>query len=157
MTTTTTHTDLSTRYLAAGGVTDKLFNPAVAWLTRRGLSLAGSRVLEVRGRTSGEWRATPVNPLRVHGAEYLVAPRGHTHWVRNVRVAGGGRLRKGRRVEEFTAVELPDADKPAILRAYLAKWKWEVGAFFDGLDADATDEQLLAVAGGYPVFRITRS
>ena len=157
---TTTHsptTDLSTRYLEAGGVIDKVFNPLVAWLTRRGLSLAGSRVLEVRGRTSGEWRATPVNPLRHDGAEYLVAPRGHTHWVRNLRVAGGGRLRKGRRIQEFTAEELADADKPEILRAYLAKWKWEVGAFFEGMDAGATDDELLAVAAGYPVFRITGS
>jgi deazaflavin-dependent oxidoreductase (nitroreductase family) len=152
---TTTQPDLTDRYLEADGVTAKVVNPVVAWLTRRGLSLAGSRVLEVRGRTSGEWRSTPVNPLRVHGAEYLVAPRGHTHWVRNMRVAGGGRLRKGRRVETFTAVELDDAEKPEILRAYLAKWKWEVGAFFDGIDADATEEQLVAVAAGYPVFRIT--
>ena len=150
-------TDLSTRYLEAGGITDKVFNPMVAWLTRRGLSLAGSRVLEVRGRTSGEWRATPVNPLRLDGAEYLVAPRGHTQWVRNLRAAGGGRLRKGRRVEEFTADELVDAEKPEVLRAYLAKWKWEVGAFFDGIGADASDDELLAVAAGYPVFRITRS
>ncbi len=149
--------DLSTRYLEAGGITDKLFNPMVAWLTRRGVSLAGSRVLEVRGRTSGEWRATPVNPLPLDGAEYLVAPRGHTQWVRNLRVAGGGRLRKGRSIEEFTAVELDDADKPEILRAYLAKWKWEVGAFFDGVGADASDEELLAIAAGYPVFRITRA
>jgi len=157
MTATTTPADLSTRYLEAGGITDKLFNPLVAWLTRRGLSLAGSRVLEVRGRTSGEWRATPVNPLQLDGDEYLVAPRGHTQWVRNLRVAGGGRLRKGRRIEEFTAVELDDADKPEVLRAYLAKWKWEVGAFFDGVGADASDEELFAVAPGYPVFRITRS
>ena len=157
MTATAAPTDLSTRYLEADGFTAKVFNPLVAWLTRRGLSLAGSRVLEVRGRTSGEWRATPVNPLPLDGAEYLVAPRGHTQWVRNMRVAGGGRLRKGRRIEEFTAVELDDAEKPEILRAYLAKWKWEVGAFFDGVGADATDEELLAIAPGYPVFRITRS
>ena len=157
MTATASPTDLSTRYLEAGGITDKLFNPMVAWLTRCGLSLAGSRVLEVRGRISGEWRATPVNPLPHDDAEYLVAPRGHTQWVRNLRVAGGGRLRKGRRVREFTAVELDDADKPEVLRAYLAKWKWEVGAFFDGIGADATDDELMAIAAGYPVFRITRS
>lgn len=156
-TTTASPADLSTRYLEAGGFTDRLFNPLVAWLTRRGVSLAGSRVLEVRGRTSGEWRATPVNPLALDDAEYLVAPRGHTQWVRNLRVAGTGRLRKGRRIEEFTAVELDDAEKPEVLRAYLAKWKWEVGAFFDGLDESATDDQLLVVAPGYPVFRITRA
>ena len=42
-----------------------------------------------------------------------------------------------------------------MLRAYLKRWKLEVGMFFDGVDADATDEELLAIAPGYPVFRIT--
>ena len=124
------------------------------WFTRMGLPLAGSRVLAVRGRTSGEWRETPVNPLRVAGERYLVAPRGHTQWVRNLRVAGGGRLRKGRQVEEFTAVEIADADKPPILREYLRVWAWEVGRFFEGVDASSPDERLLEIAPDFPVFRI---
>jgi hypothetical protein len=95
-----------------------------------------------------------VNLLTVDGARYLVAPRGHTQWVRNMRVAGGGELRIGRRVEPFTATELPDEQKPAILRAYLKRWKFEVGAFFQGVGPDASDEKLLAIAPGYPVFRI---
>jgi deazaflavin-dependent oxidoreductase (nitroreductase family) len=111
-------------------------------------------VLEVRGRTSGEWRSTPVNLLTVDGVEYLVAPRGVTQWVRNLRVAGTCRLRVGRRVVEAAAVELDDRDKPAVLRPYLRRWKWEVGQFFDGVGPDASDEELLAIAGGYPVFRI---
>jgi deazaflavin-dependent oxidoreductase (nitroreductase family) len=143
------------RYLAPGRFTTSVFNPTIAWLTRRGVSVMGSRVLQVRGRTSGEWRSTPVNLLAVDGVEYLVAPRGVTQWVRNLRVAGSGRLRVGRRVTEFDAVELADVDKPAVLRAYLAKWRWEVGAFFDGVGPDATDEQLLAAAADHPVFRIS--
>jgi len=127
----------------------------VAFLTRRGISLAGSRVLYVRGRKSGELRSTPVNPLPLDGERFLVAPRGTTQWVRNMRVAGGGQLRVGRRTETFTAVEVADADKPAILRAYLAKWKWEVGMFFDGVDHTATDAELARIAPGYPIFRIT--
>ena len=39
---------------------DAVFNGVVGFLTRMGLPLAGSRVLAVRGRTSGEWRTTPV-------------------------------------------------------------------------------------------------
>lgn len=147
--------DQTTRYLSPGTFTARVFNPLVAWLTRRGLSLAGSRVLEVRGRTSGEWRATPVNPLTVDGVRYLVAPRGQTQWVRNLRASGEGRLRVGRRTEPFTAVEVGTADKPAVLRRYLEKWAWEVGAFFDGLDKRSSDEDLLAAAAGFPVFRIT--
>ena len=138
-----------------GWFTRKVLNRTVAWLSRRGLSIAGSQMLAVRGRKSGEWRRTPVNPLPLHGERYLVAARGHVQWTHNMRVAGGGELHRGRRVERFRAAELPDADKPEVLRAYLKKWSWEVGAFFEGLGADSTDEQLLAAAPKYPVFRIT--
>ncbi len=142
------------RYLAPNGFTRHVFNPLIARLTRLGISVWGSRVLEVPGRTTGEIRTTPVNLLTVDGRQYLVAPRGATQWVKNVRVAGSGRLRVGRRVTDAALVELADAAKPAILRPYLQRWKWEVGQFFDGLGPDATDEQLLAVAPGYPVFEV---
>jgi deazaflavin-dependent oxidoreductase (nitroreductase family) len=145
------------RYLEPKQLTTQLFNRAVAALTRLGVSIWGSRVLYVRGRSSGEWRSTPVNPLSYQGARYLVAPRGQTQWVRNMRVAGGGELRVGRKVEKFTATELPDAQKPDLLREYLRRWKFEVGTFFQGVGPDATDEQLLAIAPGYPVFRITEA
>jgi deazaflavin-dependent oxidoreductase (nitroreductase family) len=111
-------------------------------------------VLEVKGRKSGEWRQTPVNPLPFEDSTYLVAPRGHTQWVRNLRVSGEGRL-VGRGTETFTAIELADEEKPALLRAYLKKWKWEVGAFFDGVDADAPESELQRIAPDHPVFRIT--
>ncbi len=79
--------------------------------------MAGARVLEVKGRKSGEWRQTPVNPLSFEGERYLVAPRGHTQWVRNLRASGEGRL-AGRRTESFSATELADVEKPALLRAF---------------------------------------
>jgi deazaflavin-dependent oxidoreductase (nitroreductase family) len=131
-----------------------VFNAAVAGLTRLGLSVWGSRVLAVRGRTSGQWRTTPVNPLTLDGARYLVAPRGQTQWVRNLRAAGGGELRLGRRAEPFTATELADEEKPAVLRAYLKRWRAEIGVFFGGVGPDADDATLLEIAPGYPVFRI---
>jgi deazaflavin-dependent oxidoreductase (nitroreductase family) len=143
------------RYLEPKPMTTQFFNRVIAALTRHGISIWGSRVLYVRGRSSGEWRTTPVNPLSYTGARYLVAPRGQTQWVRNMRVAGGGELRVGRKVEKFTAAELADAQKPDVLREYLRRWKFEVGTFFQGVGPDATDEQLLAIAPGYPVFRIT--
>jgi deazaflavin-dependent oxidoreductase (nitroreductase family) len=133
----------------------RLSNELVAGLTRRGISIKGSRVLSVKGRTSGEWRSTPVNPLPYEGNMYLVSPRGQTQWVRNMRVAGGGELRVGRRVESFTATELPDEQKPPLLREYLRRWKFEVGMFFEGVGPDAPDEKLLEIAPGYPVFQIT--
>ena len=141
------------RYIRPTGF-DAVFNGVVALLTRLGLPIAGSRVLAVRGRSSGQWRTTPVNPLRVAGARYLVAPRGRTHWVRNLRAAGTGQLRKGRRVEVFQATEIEDAAKPPILREYLRAWAGEVGRFFEGVDASSPDERLLEIAPGFPVFRI---
>ena len=142
------------RNIEVKGTMTRAFNKSVEVLTRRGISIWGSRVLYVRGRSSGEWRTTPVNPLTHDGGRYLVAPRGHTQWVRNLRVAGGGELRVGKRVERFTATEVADAQKPDVLRAYLKRWKFEVGVFFDGVGPDASDERLLAIAPGYPVFRI---
>jgi len=144
-------------YQRPGWFTTNVSNRIVAGLTRLGVSLAGSRVLEVRGRTSGEWRRTPVNPLKHDGGLYLVAPRGETQWVRNLRASGEGRLVKGRRTEPFTAVELPDEQKLPLLRAYLKKWAWEVGAFFNGVGADASDEDLRREAPQHPIFRITTS
>lgn len=142
------------RYVAPDRATRRLVNPLVAGLVKLGVSPWGARVLEVRGRTSGEWRSTPVNLLVLDGETYLVAPRGHAQWVRNLRVAGEGRLRRGRRRRSFTATELADDAKAPVLRAYVDRWGWEVGQFFEGLDADATDEQLRGVAAGFPVFRI---
>ena len=144
------------RYVRPGRSTN-VFNEAVAGLTRAGISIWGSRILAVRGRKSGEWRTTPVNPLTLNGQRYLVAPRGETQWVRNMRAAGGGELRVGRRAEPFTATELADADKPPVLRAYLKRWKLEVGVFFDGVDAKAPEAKLLEIAPGYPIFRISRA
>jgi deazaflavin-dependent oxidoreductase (nitroreductase family) len=137
-----------------GWFTAHVFNPLVAGLTRLGISVYGSRVLEVRGRTSGQPRRTPVNLLTFDGARYLVAPRGNTQWARNLRVSGEGRLLVGPRSESFTAVELSDAEKPPVLRAYLERWKFEVGAFFDGVGPDASEEELLGAAPKHPVFRI---
>jgi len=133
---------------------DAVFNRLMGALTKLGFSVAGARVLAVRGRKSGEWRTTPVNPLAVGGARYLVAPRGHVQWVRNLRASGTGELRRGRRAEAFTATEVADADKAPIIREYLVRWAWEVGRFIEGIDKNSTDEEILAVAADFPVFRI---
>jgi deazaflavin-dependent oxidoreductase (nitroreductase family) len=140
------------RYVEPGWFTNHVFNPTVALLTRMGLSVWGSRELRVRGRTTGEWRTTPVNLLTHDGAPYLVAARGHTQWVRNLRVAGSGELRVGKHTDRFRATEVADADKVPLLRAYLKKWKAEVGVFFDGVSGDSPDADLQRIAPDHPVF-----
>jgi deazaflavin-dependent oxidoreductase (nitroreductase family) len=133
----------------------KILNPTVAGLTRLGISFWGSRILEVRGRTSGEARRNPINPVVYEGKRYLVAPRGHTQWVRNLRAAGRGDLLLGSRREHFTAAEIGDADKEEVLRAYLRRWKWEVGQFFDGVGPDSPSSEFERIAADHPVFRIS--
>jgi deazaflavin-dependent oxidoreductase (nitroreductase family) len=141
-------------YKAPGWFTRNVFNRIVAGLTRLGISVVGSRVLRVRGRTSGEWRSVPVNLLTFEGQRYLVAPRGETQWVKNIRKAGGGELRLGRKTEAINVVELANEEKPDLLRAYLKRWKAEVGVFFDGVSADSPDEDVRRIAPDHPVFRI---
>jgi deazaflavin-dependent oxidoreductase (nitroreductase family) len=141
-------------YRAPGWFTRNVFNQLVALLTRRGVSVLGSRVLAVRGRSSGEWRTTPVNLLEHGGGRYLVAPRGETQWVRNLRAAGTGELRLGNRAETFRARELTDEEKVPVLRAYLKRWKAEVGIFFEGVGPDSADDQILAIAAKHPAFQV---
>jgi len=143
------------RYLKPGWFTRNVFNKAVAGLTGLGISVLGSRVLAVRGRKSGQWRTTPVNLLTIDGQRYLVSPRGETQWVRNLRVSREGELRLGRRAEPFTATEVSDDAKPAILRAYLARWKAEVGVFFGGVGPDGSESELRRISPDHPVFEVS--
>jgi deazaflavin-dependent oxidoreductase (nitroreductase family) len=148
----------SDHYRAPGWFTRNVFNRAVARLTRMGVSVLGSRVLETRGRQSGLPRRTPVNLLTVDGHDYLVSPRGNGQWVRNVR-ADDGRLTLilGRRRQAYTARELDadDARTAQLLRAYLQRWKAEVGVFFDGTGPDSSDAELAAIAPKHPIFELT--
>ncbi len=143
------------RYQEPGWFTRNVFNKLIAGLTGLGISVLGSRVLAVRGRKSGEWRTTPVNLLIIDDQRYLVSPRGHAQWVRNLRVARQGELRLGRRAEPFIAEEVSDDDKPSILRAYLARWKAEVGVFFGGVGPDASDAELRRISPDHPVFKVS--
>ena len=145
---------MSDHYRAPGGFTRNVFNRLVALLTGQGISVLGSRVLAVKGRTSGEWRTTPVNLLSHDGRRYLVAPRGETQWVRNLRAVETGELRVGSRAESFRGRELTDDEKVPVLRAYLKRWKAEVGIFFDGTGPDSSDDQIRAIAPRHPAFEV---
>jgi deazaflavin-dependent oxidoreductase (nitroreductase family) len=125
------------RYLRPGRFLSRIVNPL---LMRLGLV----PTLAVRGRRSGRWRTVPVNVLELDGARYLIAPRGETDWVRNLRAAGGGELRRGRQAEAFRAVEVPDEAKPRLIAAYRERWGNQVNAQFEALP-DPSD---------HPVFRV---
>jgi deazaflavin-dependent oxidoreductase (nitroreductase family) len=146
---------LMASYIKPGFFTSRVFNPVVSFLAGRlGLSIKGARVLAVQGRKTGKWHSTPVNPLSFAGQRYLVAPRGETQWVRNIRVSRVGRLTVGGKVENVRVEEVPDHEKPPILRAYLQEWAWEVKQFFAGVGADAPEAELVRIAPQHPVFRV---
>jgi deazaflavin-dependent oxidoreductase (nitroreductase family) len=140
-------------YKRPGWITRNVANRLIATLTAGGISVVGSRVLEVKGRRSGQTRRVPVNLLPLDGHEYLVSPRGETEWVRNVRASGGElQLVLGRKRQTRHATELSGEEKVRVLRAYLKRWKFEIGAFFEGVGPDSTDEQFEAVADKHPAF-----
>jgi deazaflavin-dependent oxidoreductase (nitroreductase family) len=145
-------------YQEPGRITRRVMNPAIKALTMAGVSVWGSRVLEVWGRKSGQARRTPENLLAFDGQQYLVSPRGEGEWVRNVRAAKGSLdLLVGRRRQSYTASEIANEHKVEILRAYLRRWKAEVGIFFGGVGPDSSDEELAAIAHRHPVFRLEAS
>ncbi len=129
-------------------------NGLIMLLTKLGISAGGAHTLVVRGRKSGEPRTVPVNPLDVAGARYLVAPRGETEWVRNLRAAGEGEVKLGSKSETFTAAEIGDEEKPPILREYLERWGSMTRGQF-GVGKEPSDDELKSIAPNHPVVRIT--
>ena len=139
------------RYVQPGWFTCHVFNPMIAMLTRAGISVWGSRELRVRGRKSGEWRAVPGQPADARGPALprrtaRATPNGCGTCVSRTT----GELRVGKRIEAFRATEIADADKPPILRAYLKRWKAEVGVFFDGVSAKSSEDELRRIAPDHP-------
>jgi deazaflavin-dependent oxidoreductase (nitroreductase family) len=124
-------------YLRPGFLLSRVVNPVL-------MKLRLKASLAVRGRRTGEWRTVPVNVLELSGRRYLVAIRGETEWVRNLRAAGSGEIRHGAKVEFFRAREVPVEERAPIIEAYRALWDREAKKFFEALP-DPAD---------HPVFRI---
>ncbi|HWC24824.1 MAG TPA: nitroreductase family deazaflavin-dependent oxidoreductase [Flexivirga sp.] len=136
----------------------RVFNVIVKRLSRLGISAFGAKELVVTGRKSGKPHSTPVNPVRVDGQLYLVAPRGQTQWVRNVRHDPRITLRSGRSEASYTAHEVLGDSAVPVMRRYMERWAWEVGRFFpEGVSAKSTDAELAAVTADHPVFRLAEA
>jgi deazaflavin-dependent oxidoreductase (nitroreductase family) len=149
--------ETSPHYRQPGWITRNVFNRLVRGLTAAGISVVGSRVLEVRGRRSGQPQRTPVNLLTLDGRNYLVSARGEGQWVRNVRAADGHLdLLVGRRREHWQARELSLDEKVPVMRAYLERWKAEVGTFFEGVGSRSSDDEIRAIGDKHPSFELTR-
>ena len=131
-------------------------NAVIRWLAESGISIAGTRALRVRGRTTGAMRSVVVNVLRVDGVDYLVSPRGNTQWAPNARVAGQIELGPRWRRTPMPLTEVPDEVKPALLKRYLDRWYWEVKGHIGGLTPHSGPEEMRSVAPGIPVFALAR-
>ena len=126
-------------------VVERLFNRVFGVLAGLGIGLEHNYRLTVRGRNSGRHYRTPVNLLRIDGREYLVAPRGKTGWVKNVRANDA----------VYSAEEVPIADRVPILREYLARYTKTVQRYFT-VDPASSDDEYANVARLHPVFELKR-
>ena len=74
-------------------------NPLTRGLLRLGVPMGPNVLLTVRGRTSGLPRSAPVAIAGLDGRRWIIAAYGDVQWVRNLRAAGEGDLRRGGHVE----------------------------------------------------------
>jgi deazaflavin-dependent oxidoreductase (nitroreductase family) len=134
--------------------TERLFNRAFGVLVGLGLGMRHSRLLEVRGRTTGRVYTTPVNVLELKGRRYLVAGRGRTQWVRNAEASGEVALRKGRARERYRLRAVTGDEKAQVLSAYVHQFKLTVQRYFSPIPAGAPPSAFTAVLDRYPVFEL---
>ncbi len=123
-------------YVHSSFVMSHLVNPITIWL--------GGPTLVVRGRRSGRPIRAAVPLFELDGSRYLVSGGGETQWVRNLRAAGEGELRRGRHGEAFRAVELAGGDRDRVVIAYRERMGRRARQFFAALPDP----------GDHPVFRI---
>ena len=134
--------------------TARVANAVFRWLAEAGISIAGTRALRVRGRTTGKLRGVVVNLMTVDGRDYVVSPRGNTQWVRNARAAGEVEMGPRWRGRTVRISEVADDAKIELLKRYLDRWYWEVKGHVGGLTPQSTDEQIRAVAPSIPIVEL---
>jgi hypothetical protein len=132
----------------------RVANGAFRRLAEAGISIAGTRALRVRGRTTGKRRGVVINLLTVDGRDYVVSPRGNTQWARNARAAGRVEIGPRWRSREVRVTEVADDAKPELLKCYLGRWYWEVKGHVGGLTPHSTEAEFRSAAPSIPVFEI---
>src|SRR5713226_6637213 len=137
----------------APGAGERVFNRMFGFVVGLGLGFSHNYLLQVRGRKSGKIYSTPIDLLELGGKRFLVAPRGHTQWVRNAEAAGEVTLKKGKSRQRFGLRALTDQEKPEILKAYLDQFKREVQGFFP-VPAGSPVDAFRELAPSYPAFEL---
>ena len=133
--------------------TERLFNKIFGFLVGLGLGLPHNFLLQVRGRKTGRLYSTPVDVLVLGGRRYLVAPRGDTSWVQNAQASGTVALKRGRRREELQVRPLSASEKPAVIKAYLDRFKLAVQRYFP-VPAGAPEAAFEPLVERYPAFEL---
>jgi deazaflavin-dependent oxidoreductase (nitroreductase family) len=131
----------------------KAMNSVFGHLASWGLIPGDTALLQVKGRRSGQTRSNAVTWVEHDGQRYLVAPRGNTEWVRNVRAAGGEAILKRRKIERVRLEEVPVEQRAPIIKSYLKKTALVTKREF-GIDPEAPLEEFEKIADRHPVFRI---
>lgn len=134
----------------------KASNQIVVLLQRLGFVVGAMHVLVVPGRQSGILCSTPVTLLNLDGQRYIAAALDDLEWVLNARAAGRGILRRGRVDEHVSLVELPTAERAAILRELPRLAPGSV-SLFQRLYGTARDpDAFAALSLRCPVFHVSR-
>ncbi len=141
-------------YYNKPGLFARVFNRVFTFLFARGVGPAKNTTIEARGRKSGQPRSTAVNEVEYEGQRYLVAARGNTEWVRNVRAAGGEATLKHGKPESVMLIDIPEGERAPILQKYLLENAMSTKASF-GIDPKSPLEEFEKIAPKHPVFRVT--
>ncbi|WNG82841.1 nitroreductase family deazaflavin-dependent oxidoreductase [Mycobacterium sp. ITM-2016-00316] len=114
----------------------------------------GPLVLTVAGRKTGKPRSTPVTPMTVDGARYVVGGLPGADWVANARAAGTATLHQGRRAQQVRMTEIPAEQARPLLRQFPTLVPTGVGFIRNaGLVDTGSPDEFEALAGRLPVFR----
>ena len=130
----------------------KKMNSFLGWLAARGIGQKRGVQLQHKGRKSGKTFSTAVNWTELDGKRYLVAPRGETQWVRNVRADGGKAVMRHGKSESVRLEELPVEQRAPIIKHYVGENKLVKGEF--GLEPDDPIEKYQEIAPNHPTFLI---
>jgi len=133
-----------------------VFNAVAKPLLEWGVPMGPDVLLTVRGRRTGLPRTTPVTICEYGGRRGFISPFGETDWARNLRAAGRGTIRCGRRSEEVRAVELDREEAVRFITEVISPiaavnriGDWFVRNF-DKIDLDHPEEAVV----GKPVFEV---
>jgi deazaflavin-dependent oxidoreductase (nitroreductase family) len=133
-------------------------NRIVGRLVELGLPIGPMAVLTVPGRKTGLPRSAPVAISRLDDGWRLVAAYGVVDWVKNLRLAGGGRLTYRGKTFDVIARELPADEAGPILRESVATagpvTRRMVAPYFDAA-LDAGPGEWEQESRRHPVFILT--